>query len=127
MVTQVIATPKAPPAIGPYSQAILVNGFVFTAGQLGLDPETKKLVSSDVAAQTRQALNNIIAILDAAGTSMAYVVKTTVFLVDMADFGAMNSVYAEFFPTTPPARSTVQVGALPLGGRVEIEAVAVIK
>lgn len=127
MEIQIVATEKAPPAVGPYSQAVIVQGLVFTAGQLGLDVTTKQLVSADVQAQTRQALQNLAAVLEAAGSTLSRVVKTTVFLVDMNDFQAMNSVYAEFFPAMPPARSTIQVGALPLGGRVEIEAVAAVE
>jgi 2-iminobutanoate/2-iminopropanoate deaminase len=125
MSRQVIATPKAPAAVGPYSQAIKANGFVFTAGQLGLDPATGKLVEGDVTDQARQALKNLQAILEAAGSSLEQVVKVTVFLKDINDFKRVNEVYAEFFTTQPPARSAVQVAALPLGGLVEIEAVAV--
>jgi len=124
MQRQVVATDNAPAAVGPYSQAIQTGTFVFVAGQLGLDPATKKFVGDDVAAQTRQALENMRAVLEAAGSLLAQVVKTTVFLADMGDFGAMNAVYAEFFKESPPARSTVQAGALPLGGLVEIEAIA---
>jgi len=125
MSRQVIATPKAPAAVGPYSQAIKANGFVFTAGQLGLDPATGKLVEGDVTDQARQALKNLQAILEAAGSSLEQVVKVTVFLKDINDFKRVNEVYAEFFTSQPPARSAVQVAALPLGGLVEIEAVAV--
>ena len=124
MQKQVVATNNAPAAVGPYSQAIQTGTFVFVAGQLGLDPATKKFVGGDAAAQTRQALENLRAVLEAAGSSLSQVVKTTVFLADMGDFGAMNAVYAEFFKESPPARSTVQAGALPLGGLVEIEAIA---
>ncbi|MBN1888352.1 MAG: RidA family protein [Thermoflexales bacterium] len=124
---QAIATEGAPKAIGPYSQAIKIGHLVFSAGQIPLDP-SGKLVDGDISVQTRQVLNNLQAILEAAGATLATVVKTTVFLADMADFQAMNAVYAEFFPPdqSPPARSTVQVAALPLGVRVEIEAVAAI-
>lgn len=125
MSRQVIATAKAPAAVGPYSQAIKANGFVFTAGQLGLDPATGKLVEGDVTDQARQALKNLQAILEAAGSSLEQVVKVTVFLKDINDFKRVNEVYAEFFKASPPARSAVQVAALPLGGLVEIEAVAV--
>jgi 2-iminobutanoate/2-iminopropanoate deaminase len=116
---------NAPAAVGPYSQAIAAGDFVFCSGQLGLDPQTGKFAGDDVQSQTRQALTNLGAVLDAAGSGLARVVKTTVFLADMADFKAMNEVYATFFGDTPPARSTVAVKDLPLGGRVEIEAVAI--
>jgi len=122
----VIATDRAPKAVGPYSQGIVVDNVVFTAGQIAIDPAVGKLIEGDVAAQTRQVLLNLSAILAAAGTSLSNVVKTTVFLADMQDFAAMNGVYAEFFPVDPPARSTVQVAALPLGARVEIEAIAIV-
>lgn len=122
----VIHTDTAPKAIGPYSQAIRIGGLVYTAGQGPIDPATSKLNEGGVAEQTRQTLNNIKAILEAAGTSMERVVKTTVFMTDLGQFSVMNAVYAEFFPADPPARSTVQVAALPLGISVEIEAVAAI-
>lgn len=121
-----ITSPHAPAAIGPYSQAIRQGATVWTAGQVGLDPVTGELVAGDVTEQTRQALANLAAVLAAAGGSLADVVKTTVFLVDMADFGAMNAVYAEHFPAPAPARSTVAVAGLPRGARVEIEATAVV-
>lgn len=126
MGKQVVAAEKAPAAVGPYSQAVCAGGFVFTAGQVGLDPTTGKLVGEDVASQTRRALQNIKAILETAGSCMRHAVKTTVYLADIADFGAMNTVYAEFFPAEeePPARATLQAAALPLGARVEIEVVA---
>ncbi len=120
----VIGTELAPRAIGPYSQAIRVNGFVFAAGQTPIDPATGQLIEGDVQIQTRRVLQNVSAILEAAGTSLSKVVKTTVFLTDMANFKAMNEVYAEFFPEQPPARSTVAVAGLPLGAQVEIECVA---
>jgi len=123
-MTRVIATDKAPAAIGPYSQAICTRDLVFTAGQAGLDPKTAKLAEGGIKAQTRQTLQNISAILEAAGSSLAKVVKTTVFLQDIGDFAEMNAIYAEFFSQQPPARSTVQVAALPLGALVEIEAIA---
>ena len=126
MQRQIIATPKAPAAIGPYSQAVRVGDLVFTAGQIPLDPATGQLVAGGIEAQTRQALTNLSVVLEAAGTSLANAVKTIVFLADMGEFKAMNGVYAEFFPAAPPARSTVQVTGLPLGARVEIEVVAVI-
>jgi 2-iminobutanoate/2-iminopropanoate deaminase len=125
----VVSTDKAPKAIGPYSQGIKAGDFVFTAGQAGVDPATGKLVEGGIGEQTRQVLKNIQAILEAAGTSLDRVVKVGVFLQDMADFQAMNAVYAEFFPPdkNPPARTTVQAAKLPLGALVEIDAVALIK
>lgn len=124
----VIQTAQAPAAVGPYSQAIHVTTTqtVYTAGQLGMDPQTGNLAEGGVAAQTRQALHNVQAILEAAGASMRQVVKTVVFLKNMDDFAAMNQVYAAFFPEQPPARSTIEVARLPKNGLVEIEAVAVI-
>ncbi len=119
-----VATDGAPKAIGPYSQGIRVNGFLFTAGQVALDPKTGELVAGGIAEQTSRALENLRAILVEAGSSMAQVVKTTVFLVDMADFAAMNEVYGRAFGSHRPARSTVAVAALPRGARVEIEAIA---
>jgi 2-iminobutanoate/2-iminopropanoate deaminase len=124
MDRNVIATDKAPAAVGPYSQAIRVGDFVFTAGQIPLDPTSGQMVEGGIEVQTRQVLTNLSAVLEAAGTSLADVVKTTVFLADMSQFKAMNGVYAEFFPDAPPARSTVQVAALPLGASIEIEAIA---
>ena len=126
MNRHVVSTADAPAAVGPYSQAIKANGYVFTAGQLGLDPATGKFVEGDVTDQARQALKNLKAILEAAGSSLEAVTKTTVFLQDMNDFKRVNAVYAEFFSAAPPARSAVQVAALPLGGLVEIEAVALL-
>jgi 2-iminobutanoate/2-iminopropanoate deaminase len=124
MSRQIVATDKAPAAVGPYSQAVQVGDLVYTAGQLGIVPGTKEFAGTDIEAQTRQALENVKAVLEAAGSCLQHVVKTTVFLQDIEEFGRMNGVYAEFFPENPPARSAVQVAALPLGGRVEIEAVA---
>jgi 2-iminobutanoate/2-iminopropanoate deaminase len=126
MPIETVATSGAPRAIGPYSQALRAGGFLFTAGQVGFDPATGELVDGGTGEQTRQVLQNIRAILEAGGSGLAQVVKTTVFLVDMADFAAMNEVYAEAFGTHRPARSTVAVAALPRGARVEIEAVAAI-
>lgn len=123
---RVIATAQAPAAIGPYSQAIAANGLVYTAGQVALDPSTMELVPGDVAAQTEQVFANLRHVLEAAGTSFARVVKTTVFLQDMADFAAMNAVYAKHFGEHRPARSTVAVSGLPKGARVEIEVVALL-
>ena len=121
---KVIQSEKAPKAIGPYSVAIESGGFVFCAGQTGINPATGELVSADLEAQTRQVLTNLKSVLEAAGTSLDKVVKTTVFLRDMADFPKMNAIYAEYFSTNPPARSTIAVAGLPKGGIVEIEAIA---
>ncbi len=124
-----ITTEKAPAAVGPYSQGQRAGGFVFTAGQLGIVPGTKEFAGPDIESQTRQALENLGAVLKASCpngcVSYEHVVKTTVFLQDIGEYTRMNAVYAQFFPENPPARSAVQVAALPLGGRVEIEAVAV--
>ena len=121
---QVIHTDKAPAAIGPYSQAIQIGQLLFTSGQVPIDPETGAIVEGGIQEQARQSLNNIKAILNAAGTNMGAVVKTTVFLQDMNDFAAMNEVYAQFFQEPYPARSAVQVGRLPKDALVEIEAIA---
>ena len=121
---QVIHTDKAPAAIGPYSQAIQIGQLLFTSGQVPIDPETGAIVEGGIQEQARQSLNNIKAILNAAGTNMGAVVKTTVFLQDMNDFAAMNEVYAQFFQEPSPARSAVQVGRLPKDALVEIEAIA---
>jgi 2-iminobutanoate/2-iminopropanoate deaminase len=123
MTRDAIATAGAPAAIGPYSQGIAIDGLVFCSGQLGLDPATGALVEG-VEAQAERSLQNLAAVLGAAGLSMADVAKTTIFLADMGDFAAVNAVYARFMPDPPPARSTVAVAALPKGGLVEIEAVA---
>ena len=123
---KIVSTEKAPQAIGPYSQAICTEGLVFTAGQVGLDPGTMELVEGGVEAQTRQVLTNLSHVLESADSGLNFVVKTTVFLKDMADFASMNAVYAEFFPVKPPARSTVQVAGLPKGALVEIECVALL-
>ncbi len=126
MQKNVVHTDKAPKALGPYSQAVRTDTMVYTAGQLGLDPVTGEFVAGGVEEQTRQSLNNLKYVLEAAGSSMEQVVKTTVFLRDMADFPKMNPVYAEFFAENPPARSTVAVAGLPKGGLVEIEVVALV-
>jgi 2-iminobutanoate/2-iminopropanoate deaminase len=126
MEKKIVSTDQAPQAIGPYSAGVMVGNFVFTAGQLGIDPQSGGFVPGGIAAETRQALNNLKAVLEAAGSSLDLVVKTTVFLKDMNDFGAMNEVYAEFFTGKYPARSAVQVARLPKDGAVEIEAVAVL-
>lgn len=123
MGRSVVQTPDAPQAIGPYSQAIIAGDFVFCSGQIPLTPDGV-LIEGDVAAQTRQVLTNLQAVLVAAGSALDQVIKTTVFLADMNDFAAMNAVYAEFFPAHPPARSTVQVARLPRDARVEIEMIA---
>ncbi|TMJ14680.1 MAG: RidA family protein [Bacillati bacterium ANGP1] len=124
MPKRVIKTEQAPPAIGPYSQAVIGNGLVFAAGQIPLDPRTGQLVPGDIRVQTRRVLENLKAVLEAAGSSMDRVVKTTVFLRDLNDFGAANEIYGEYFRESPPARSTVQVAKLPRDAAVEIEAVA---
>lgn len=120
-----ISTTGAPAAIGPYSQAIACGQLVFASGQIALDPATGQLVEGDVRAQTRRALENLAAVLQAGGSSLAQVVKTTVFLTTMGDFAAMNEVYGEFFTGDPPARSTIAVAELPRNALVEVEAVAV--
>jgi 2-iminobutanoate/2-iminopropanoate deaminase len=124
MDKKVIKSEKAPMAIGPYSVAIRAGMFIFTSGQLGLDPQSGNLVEGGIEAETRQALTNLGHVLADAGSGMLSVVKTTVFLKDMGDFAMMNAVYTEFFPENPPARSTIQAAALPKGGSVEIEIVA---
>ena len=126
MSCEVVRTENAPAAIGPYSQGIIANGFVFTAGQGGVIPGTRTIVEGGVREQTRQVMQNLKGIVEAAGSSMDKVVKTTVFLTDISDFAAMNEVYASFFGDNPPARTTVQVSKLPMGIVVEIEAVAVL-
>lgn len=120
-----IATTSAPAALGPYSQAIALDGLVFASGQIALDPASGQLVEGDVQAQTHRVLQNLTAVLEAAGSSLAGVVKTTVFLTSMNSFTAMNEVYATYFGDEPPARSTVAVAELPKGAQVEIEAIAV--
>ena len=124
---KIVSTEKAPKAIGPYSQAIVIEKLVFTAGQVGLDPSTMELVEGGIEAQTRQVLTNLRSVLEKADSGLNFVVKTIVFLQDMGDFAKMNSVYAEFFPENPPARSTVQVAGLPKGALVEIECIALLK
>jgi len=127
MTKQVITTADAPAAIGPYSQAIRVGNLVFTSGQIPLHPQTGDIVGETAAAQARQVLQNLQAVLQAAGASLQQVVKTTIFLTDLSQFAAVNAVYAEFFPENLPARSTVQVAALPRGVQVEIEAIAIVE
>lgn len=124
MEKRVIATDRAPSAIGPYSQAIVAGGFIFCSGQIPLDPATGQLVEGDVAAQTHRVLQNLQGVLEFAGSSLSKVVKTSVFLRDMGDFAAMNAVYAEYFKDAPPARATVQAARLPKDVAVEIDCVA---
>lgn len=121
---QIIATDQAPRAIGPYSQAVLSNGLAFLSGQIPLDPATGQIVEGDIAAQTERVLENLKAVLAAGGSSLAQVLKTTVYLKDMAEFPRMNEVYARYFPENPPARATVEVARLPRDVRVEIDAIA---
>jgi 2-iminobutanoate/2-iminopropanoate deaminase len=127
MALDFVSTVRAPKAIGPYSQAVRANGFLFTAGQVALDPDEGELVPGGITEQTARALENLRAILTAAHSDFSQVVKTTVFLVDMADFTAMNEVYARAFGDHRPARSTVAVAALPRGARVEIEVIAAVR
>ena len=124
---QVVKTGRAPEAIGPYSQAIKAGGFVFVSGQIPIDPETGQFVSGGIAEQTRQVMKNLASVLDAAGSDLQLVVKTSVFLADMEEFAAMNEVYGKFFGDEPPARATVQAVRLPRDARVEIEAVALLR
>lgn len=126
MQREAIRTDGAPKAIGPYEQAIRANGFVFTAGQIPLDPKTGNLVEGGIAEQTRRVFENLRAVLEAAGASMESVVKATVFLKNMSDFAAMNEVYAEYFNNSKPARSTVAVAELPRGALVEIDLCAAV-
>jgi 2-iminobutanoate/2-iminopropanoate deaminase len=123
---KVVTAKNVPQAIGPYSLAITVGQMIYTAGQTGVDPSTNSLVNGGIEAETRQTLVNIRNVLEAAGSSLQNIVKTTVFLRDMGDFTAMNAVYASFFPSEPPARSTVQVAALPKGAAIEIETIAIL-
>ena len=126
MKREIVHTDKAPKAIGPYSQAIRTDTMIYTAGQTGLDPATGELIGSTVEEQTRQVLVNLQNVIEAAGSTLGNVVKTTVFLKDMNDFSKMNAIYTEFFGQNPPARSTVAVAGLPKGGLVEIEAVVLV-
>lgn len=120
----IVSTPKAPKAIGPYSQAVVSSDLVFTSGQIPLDPETQQMVQGDVRVQAERVMENLAAVLAAAGTSFEKVVKATIFLADLNDFAAVNEVYGKRFVKDPPARSTVQVAALPKGARLEIELIA---
>jgi 2-iminobutanoate/2-iminopropanoate deaminase len=126
MEKEIISTDKAPGAVGPYSQAVKVGHFVFTAGQVAIDPAVGQIVAQDVAGQTHQVMHNLQEVLRQAGSDLDKVVKTTVFLQSMGDFGAMNTVYGSYFGDRPPARSTVEVAKLPLGALVEIEAIALL-
>lgn len=123
---KIISTERAPKALGPYSQAIRIEELVFTSGQVGLDPGTMEMVEGGIETQTRQVLTNLKHVLESADSGLNFVVKTTVFLQDMGHFTSMNAIYAEFFPENPPARSTIQVAALPKAALVEIECVALI-
>jgi 2-iminobutanoate/2-iminopropanoate deaminase len=125
-VIEPVSTDRGPKAIGPYSQAVKANGFVFLSGQIPLDPQTQQIVEGDIAAQTERVLENLKAIVEAAGSSISRVVKTTVFLADMKDFAAMNAVYSRYFLAHPPARSTVEVARLPRDARVEIDVIALL-
>lgn len=126
MTKEIVHSDDAPAAVGPYSQAVKIGDLIYSAGQVALDPATMKLVEGGVEAQTEQVLKNLQAVLTAAGSSLAHVIKTTVFLADMNDYKAVNGVYARYFTESPPARSAVQVAALPLGALVEIEVVALV-
>jgi len=123
-VKEIVATDRGPKAIGPYSQAVKANGLVFVSGQIAIDPQTQQIVPGDIAQQTARVMENLKGIVEAAGSSMGQVVKTSVFLADMNDFAAMNEVYGRYFASTPPARATVQVSRLPKDVRVEIELIA---
>jgi len=127
MPNQTVSTDKAPKAIGPYSQAVVAGEMVFLSGQIPLDPQSQQMVQGDVRAQTERVMENLAAVLAAAGVGFAQVVKATIFLADLNDFSVVNEVYGKRFPSAPPARSTVQVAALPKGARVEIDLIAVRK
>ncbi|HEY6872619.1 MAG TPA: RidA family protein [Geobacteraceae bacterium] len=127
MSKEIIATDQAPKAIGPYSQAVKAGGFVFCSGQIPLDPATGELRGADIREQTGQVMENIAAVLAATGLTFGDVVKSTIFMTDLADFAAVNEVYGERFPSSPPARSTVEVKGLPRGARVEIEVIALAR
>lgn len=124
IMKKIIASPDAPKAVGPYSQAVMVGGFLFASGQLPVDPATGKMVEGDIQTQFHQLMKNVTAVLKEAGLTFDDVVKTTIFLADMGNFAAVNAVYAEYFKGDKPARSCVQVAALPLGGEVEMELIA---
>jgi 2-iminobutanoate/2-iminopropanoate deaminase len=124
MPNAIVNTDKAPRAIGPYSQAVIAGDLIFTSGQIALDPKTQQMVQGDIRAQTERVMDNLAAVLDAAGVGFEHVVKTNIFVVDLGDFATVNEVYGKRFPRSPPARSTVQVAALPKAARVEIEMIA---
>ena len=124
MANQIVSTDKAPKAIGPYSQAVAAGELIFTSGQIPLDPATQQMVEGDIRVQTERVMENLAAVLEAAGVGFAQVVKATIFVVDLGDFAVVNEVYGKRFPSHPPARSTVQVAALPKGARVEIDLIA---
>jgi 2-iminobutanoate/2-iminopropanoate deaminase len=123
---EIVSTDRAPKAIGPYSQAVIANGFAFLSGQIPLDPATGQLIEGDITAQTERVLENVKAVLEAAGSSLEAVVKTTVFLKDMSEFAQMNAVYGRYFPGDAPARSTVEAARLPRDVRVEIDCIALV-
>lgn len=123
----IISTQNAPAAVGPYSQAVQVGDLIYTAGQIPLVPETGQLINDNIEDQTRQVMQNLSYVLEAAGSSLANIIKTTIFVTNLGDFAIINRVYGSFFSSDPPARSTVQVAALPLGAQVEIEVVAIVK
>lgn len=124
MKKQVLASERIPPAVGPYSQAVRVGDMIFCSGVIGLDPETKSLVQDSFDAEVRRLLDNLTMLLEDCGSSLESVVKTTVFLADMRQFATFNDIYAEYFGAEPPARSTIQAAALPLGAQIEVEAIA---
>ena len=123
---ETVATDRGPKAIGPYSQAVRANGFVFLSGQIALDPKTQQIIEGGISIQTERVLENLKAIVEAAGSSLQRVVKTTVFLADMTEFGAMNEVYSRYFVSNPPARSTIEASRLPRNVRVEIDLIALL-
>jgi len=124
MPNGIVSTDMAPKAIGPYSQAVVAGDLIFTSGQIALDPNTQQMVQGDIRAQTERVMDNLAAVLDGADAGFENVVKATIFVVDLADFAKVNEIYGKRFPRSPPARSTVQVAALPKGARVEIELIA---
>ena len=124
---KIISTQHAPAAVGPYSQAVQIGDLIYSAGQIPLVPETGKMIEGGIEAQTRQVMQNLSAVLEAAGSNLSNVIKTTIYVTDLADFATINQVYGSFFEIDPPARSTVQVAALPLDAQVEIEVVAAVK
>jgi 2-iminobutanoate/2-iminopropanoate deaminase len=123
---KIISTDRAPKAIGPYSQAVVVNGFAFLSGQIPLDPTTNQLIDGDITAQTERVFENMKALLEACGSSLGQVVKTTVFIKDMGEFAKMNEIYAHYFPENPPSRSTIEAARLPRDVRIEIECIALV-